>query len=60
MILFHFDYFGNFVVDKFSEVSWLVFFWLIYKKMFVTLKNIFILYKVCENWSFDFEKGFWF
>jgi len=42
VILFSFDYLGNHVVDKFWEVSWVVSIWLVYKEVFVTLRNTFI------------------
>jgi len=66
VILFSFDYLGNHVVDRFWEVFWVVSIWLVYKEVFVTLRNTFILYEVmigiqsCENGSFDFGKAFWF
>jgi len=55
VILFPFDYLKNHVVDKFKIFFLLVSFWLVYKRVFVTLKNTFtcakLLYecKVCEN-----------
>jgi hypothetical protein len=46
VMLFPFDYLGNHVMDRFWEVSRIVSFWLVYKEVFVTLRNTFILYKV--------------
>jgi hypothetical protein len=67
VILFSFDYLGNHVVDKFWEVSWIVFIWLVYKELFVTLRNTFIFVQSYDmNTKFVrikvliLEKAFWF